>query len=497
MQTRKPETSLSQRVARGGMWVFALRGLEKVLRLVRLVILARLLAPNDFGLFGIALLAMSTLETFSQTGFQAALVQKKENISRYLDTAWTVSIVRGMIIFLLLFFSAPYIAIFFNSPEAASIIKVIGISVFLAGFVNIGVVYFQKELQFNKQFIYRISTTSADFIVVVLAAVLFKNVWALVFGLLAGNLTALIASYLIHPYRPRFIFDLSKAKELFAFGKWVFGSTVLVFLVTQGDDAFVGKVLGAAMLGFYQLAYRISNMPATEITHVVSQVTFPAYAKIQDNVLQLREAYKRVLHLIAFLSFPVAGLILILAPDFTRIFLGEKWMPMVPAMQVLTCAGLLRSLAATTGPLFYASGKPKVDTRWQMIRLMVMAIIIYPVTMKWGILGTSIAVFVGILISTVGFSTQAIRITAWDMTSFGKTILLPLLNGFFLVLSLSFLKAFMQITGIASFIAVIAIGISVYCGVAYVFDRYLHYNMRLLLRDSFMFMRGRSRVDII
>jgi lipopolysaccharide exporter len=439
MQTRKPETSLSQRVARGGMWVFALRGLEKVLRLVRLVILARLLAPNDFGLFGIALLAMSTLETFSQTGFQAALVQKKENISRYLDTAWTVSIVRGMIIFLLLFFSAPYIAIFFNSPEAASIIKVIGISVFLAGFVNIGVVYFQKELQFNKQFIYRISTTSADFIVVVLAAVLFKNVWALVFGLLAGNLTALIASYLIHPYRPRFIFDLSKAKELFAFGKWVFGSTVLVFLVTQGDDAFVGKVLGAAMLGFYQLAYRISNMPATEITHVVSQVTFPAYAKIQDNVLQLREAYKRVLHLIAFLSFPVAGLILILAPDFTRIFLGEKWMPMVPAMQVLTCAGLLRSLAATTGPLFYASGKPKVDTRWQMIRLMVMAIIIYPVTMKWGILGTSIAVFVGILISTVGFSTQAIRITAWDMTSFGKTILLPLLNGFFLVLSLSFL----------------------------------------------------------
>jgi O-antigen/teichoic acid export membrane protein len=109
------------------MWVFALRVLDKGLGLIRLVILARLLAPNDFGLFGIALLAMSALETFSQTGFQTALVQKQGDITPYLDNAWTVSVIRGTFLFIILFLSAPYIALFFNTPEASPIIQVIGV----------------------------------------------------------------------------------------------------------------------------------------------------------------------------------------------------------------------------------------------------------------------------------------------------------------------------------------------------------------------------------
>src|SRR4030042_4999343 len=102
------------------------------------------------------------------------------------------------------------------------------------------------------------------------------------------------------------------------------------------------------------MAYRISNMPATEITHVVSQVTFPAYSKIQEDVPRLREAYLRVLQLTTFLSFPLAGLIFVLAPDFTKIFLGGKWMPMVPAMQVLCIFGVTRSIGATMGPILYS-----------------------------------------------------------------------------------------------------------------------------------------------
>ncbi|GAI54637.1 unnamed protein product, partial [marine sediment metagenome] len=196
------------------------------------------------------------------------------------------------------------------------------------GFVNIGVLYFQKELEFNKQFIYRASGTLADFVVAVAAVLILKSVWALVFGLLAGNFVRLIVSYLVHPYRPHFKLDLAKTKELFGFGKWILGSSILVFLITQGDDIFVGKLLGITFLGFYQMAYRISNAPATEITHVISQVTFPAYSKLQDNLPGLREGYLKTLQLTAFISIPLAGGIFILAPEFTTIFLGDKWMPM-------------------------------------------------------------------------------------------------------------------------------------------------------------------------
>ena len=407
----KPGEGLSQRVVRGGLWVFSLRISERAFSLIRLIILARILAPRDFGLMGIALLTMATLDTFSQTGFQVALVQKKDNVYAYLDAAWTVLILRGFLLFAILFFIAPHAAIFFKAPQAKLIIQVIGFSVLLQAFTNIGVVYFQKELEFNKQFVYQLSGTLADFAVAISAVLILRSVWALVFGLLAGSTARFITSYLIHSYRPHFTSDLRKVKELFGFGKWILGSSILIFLITQGDDIFVGKLLGITMLGFYQMAYRISNMPATEITHVISQVTFPAYSKLQDNLPKLREAYLRTLQLTAFLSFPIAGLIFVLAPDFTKIFLGEKWMPMVPAMQILAIFGVLRALNATTGPIFQAVGKPSILTKVSLIQLIFLAAIIYPFMTSGELIGVSWAVtFANFLCFVLAFQ-EVLKIT--------------------------------------------------------------------------------------
>jgi len=479
-----PGDTLSQKVVKGGFWVFFLRIVNRGFSLIRLIILARILSPSDFGLMGIALLTMSTLETFSQTGFQAALIQKKEDIKSYLNSAWTVLILRGFILFIILYFIAPYAAIFFKAPEAKPIIRVIGFSILFRAFINIGVIYFQKELEFSKQFIYQFSGTLADFIVAISAVLILRNVWALVFGSLAGNMVRCFMSYLIHPYRPHLSKDLGKVKELFGFGKWILGSSILVFLVTQGDDIFVGKVLGTTALGFYQLAYRISNMPATEITHVISQVTFPAYSKLQDNILKLREAYLKVLQVTTFLSFPLAGLIFILAPDFTKIFLGEKWMPMVPAMQVLVFAGLLRSIQATTGTIFHAIGKPKIDTRWQIVRLVIIAALIYPFITKWGILGASIAVFLSIFVMTIGCSFKVVKITGCGLKNFGKVIGLPLINGMVMVLSVFILKTYINTTGIFNFVLLLSVGILIYLVIVYIFDKHFNYNIQRLLRHN-------------
>jgi len=471
--------------------VFSLRIVQQIFGLARLLILARILAPHDFGLMGIALLAMSTLETFSQTGFQAALIQKKENIESYLDAAWTVLILRGLLLFGILYFAAPFVASFFDTPEAKPIIQVIGLSVLFQAFTNIGVIYFQKELEFNKEFIYQFAGTLADFIVAVSAVLILRNVWALVFGMLAGNAVRCIVSYLIHPYMPRLSRDLAKAKELFGFGKWVLGSSILIFLIMQGDDIFVGKLLGATALGFYQLAYRISNLPATEITHVISRVTFPVYSKLQNDIPRLREAYLKVLQVTAFLSFPVAGLIFVLAPDFTKIFLGEKWMPMVPAMQVLVFAGLVRSIMATTGPIFQAVGKPKIETKWQIVRLFVIATIVYPLTVKWGILGTAIAVFLSAFVSTLGFGSMAIKVTKCKLKEFSKVVTLPLINGVIMVLIIILLKKYVNHVGVLEFIFFISVGILTIISITYLFDKFLNYRMQLLIRSSLIgFNRG-------
>ena len=148
----QPGEGLYQRTVRSGGWAFALRITAQGFRLIGVTILARVLAPDDFGLLGIASLAIATLGIFSQTGFQAALIQKKEKTEEYLNVAWTVSVGRGLALFIVLFFAAPYIAIFFDAPAATPIMRVIGVTVLLGGLTNIGVVYFQKELEFNQNY---------------------------------------------------------------------------------------------------------------------------------------------------------------------------------------------------------------------------------------------------------------------------------------------------------------------------------------------------------
>ncbi|MFH1674145.1 MAG: lipopolysaccharide biosynthesis protein [Pseudomonadota bacterium] len=480
---------LSKRVVRGGIWVFALRITSRGLGFIRTIILARLLAPEDFGLLGIAMLAIATLETFSQTGFQTALIQKKENIKSYLDTAWTVSAIRGFVLFLILFLTAPLIASFFDSPQAMLIIRVIAISTLLSGFRNIGILFFQKELEFNKQFVYEMSGTLVDFTVAISLAFILRNVWALVWGGLAANLIRLFMSYIIHSYRPQVRFEKEKFQDLFGFGKWVLGSSILILLVTQGDDIFVGKMLGVAALGFYQMAYMISNLPATEITHVISQVTFPAYSKLQGDLTKLSDAYLKVLQVTALTSIPLAGGIFVMAPEFTQIFLGEKWMPIVPAMQVLALAGLVRSIAATSGCIFYAVGKIRIDTIWQAIRLLVLAAVIYPLTVKLGILGASIAVFFSIFVSSIGFSFMAIKITKCGVINFAKMIIIPLINVTITALIMLGLKNMMS-TDILEFIVVVCMGAVTYLILAYLSDRFLNYKIQTLVKQSLKSLRS-------
>ena len=480
---------LSKRVVRGGIWVFALRITNRGLGFIRTIILARLLAPSDFGLLGIAMLAIATLETFSQTGFQAALIQKKENVESYLDTAWTVSAIRGIVLFLILFFSAPVIAKFFNSPQATLIIKVIAVSTLLSGFRNIGILFFQKELEFNKHFIYEFSATIVDLTVAISLAFILRNVWALVWGGLAANFVRLFMSYIIQPYRPQIRFEKEKFQDLFGFGKWVIGSGILVFLITQGDDIFVGKMLGITALGLYQMAYLISNLPATEIALIISKVTFPAYSKLQEDLPKLREAYLKVLQLTAFISIPLAGGIFILATDFTQIFLGEKWMPMVPAMKVLAVCGMIRSLGATAGPVFHAVGKPNILTKLTLIKLLTLSILIYPLTQKYGLLGTSLSVLGASVISNPVADYNVIKLINCRSWDFLRSILFPLFSVVIMCAVLSIVRFYFSVDTIMEFILISIIGFFIFLTVILLVGNITEYKPKKIMVSAFNIMK--------
>lgn len=478
---KRKEESLGYRSIKGAGWLIILRILHRGLGFLRTILLARLLVPGDFGLFGIALLAFNFLENFSVTGISTALVQKSGDIEDYLDSAWTVNLIRAVLIFSILFFGASFVADFFNAPEACNIIKAIAFLQIFLGIENIGVLYLQKNLEFKKIFYLKVSGTVVNVIVSIVLALILKSVWALVIGALAGALVKTAMSYRIHPYRPSLRFDYEKIKELLRFGKWLFGSSILVFMITEGDDIFVGKLLGTTALGLYQMAYLLSNISATELSNLVSQITFPAYSKIQGNIKKLKDSFFRVLQLVAFISFPVSGLIFILAYDFTVLFLGEKWVPMVTALQVLTLWGLIRSIATTTTQVFLAVGKPDISTKLRLIELVLIIIFIYPLTSKWGIVGTSMAIVMGTIMPVIFTCFMTVKTLNANTNIYAKSLLIPFINTSFMIIVI-YLSGEVYATGYSMFFIKTIAGLAVYVICAQAFNHFSDYDIWYVIR---------------
>jgi len=480
-----PGKTLGQRAARSSFWLMVSQVINRLAGLVRNIILARLLFPEDFGLVGIATIALSLLEVFSQTGFRQALIRKKENIEGYLNTAWTISIIRGVTLFVILFLSAPIIADFFNNPQVTSVVRAMAFTFIILGCQNIATLYFIRELNFKKEITLQLAGALTSLVVSIVLAFILKNVWALVFGSLAGNFVIFLLSYFFQPFRPRLAIKRAYVRELFSFGKYVLASGVLIFAITQGDDALVGRMLGVAALGFYALAYKISNLPATQISHVIGGITLPVYSKFQDNLVKLKELYLKFLQITTFLSFLASGLILVFASDFTKIFLGEKWLAIIPVMQILVFAGLIRSIAATPGKIFYAVKKPEIDTKLQLIRFAVLAILIYPLTVRWGIIGASVAVLASIFVANIGFSFMALRITKCGIKAFAKRIIYPLISASVMVIGVYGLMMFLGQVRLYSFILLALLGIGIYLGMTYILDRIANYGMYSLIKSYF------------
>ena len=379
--------SLAKKVVQGGYWVSSFRLLNRALGFLRTIILARLLLPQDFGLLGMAMLAIAVLDILSQTGFNQALVQKKDPSRSDLNTAWTLSAIRGFLLFAALFIASPLIAGFFRTPDVEALVKVVAVSVLIGGFRNIGTVFFQKDLQLRRQFFFELSGTATDFLISVGLAFLLENVWALVYGGLAGNVVRLLFSYILHDYRPRIECNRQSFHTLFSFGRWILLSGMVYAALTQIDVFVVGRVLGPLALGYYQMSLMIAYLPSTELSSIVTQVMFPAYSMLQDDKEKLQRAYLGILQLTAFIVAPLYGFILLAAPEIVTLILGAKWRPIAPILQILCGSGMLVTMTYTTIPVFQAVRKPAVESILQFSNLSVIALAIYPLVTGYGLRG--------------------------------------------------------------------------------------------------------------
>lgn len=389
--------AFDRRLATGAFWVFAAEAAGGALSLLSTVVSARVLQPVEFGLMATVVLTMAVLDALSQTGFEQALIQRQKDVDRLLDSAWSLQLLRGLVLALLFAVISPWLARFYREPRLEPIMLVASGVLLLRGCQSLGPVLFSRELDFRRQFGIKVAQALASAFVYIPAVLLLRNVWALCVSLLVGALLSTVISFAAHPYRPRFALDRGSVRELFSFGKWVSWSAALVFIATQGDDLFVSKYLGFAALGLYQMAYGISNLPATQISHVISRVTFPAYSKLLSEPPQLKALFGRVLRSTMLLALPVSVVIWFLIPDLVRYVIGDKWSGIVPLVRVLIIAGLARAFAATGGALFQAMGRPELDFRMQVPRFVVLVLLLWPAAAQWGVTGVCAVCLASIL----------------------------------------------------------------------------------------------------
>lgn len=400
--------SLRKTFFKGVSWVALLRGTTRGLSILKIAAIARILTPQQVGLYGLSFLVISFLEVFTETGINVFLIQEKKKLEEYVSTAWVVSIVRGVFISLLILLLTPLITTFFDSPELKNLLYLIALVPFLRGFINPSLVKYQKEMDFKSDFFFRFIIFSIDALLAVAITWYTSSPSGLIWGLIIGVIFEIVMSFILIKPRPTLSFNMGKARLIISRGKWVTGTGIFQYLFREGDDIFVGKIMGQASLGIYQYAYKIATLPISEVADVFGRVSLPLFVSIADDKRRLRRIYIQSTIGITLFVLPIASMLFVFAYDVVYVLLGDQWLAAAPVLQALAVYSVIRASMEPAIRVFLALKKQEYASTVSFASLVVLAILIYPFSVSYGL--------VGVGISTILASLAVLPITIYLVT---------------------------------------------------------------------------------
>jgi O-antigen/teichoic acid export membrane protein len=390
--------------------------------LIRLIVLARLLAPEDFGLLAIAMTAVGFLLKITDVGMIPALVQRPDVTNYHYDTAWTIGILRALIITGIVFLSAPIIAAIFAEPRAVNIIRVLSILPLIEAAASIKIAELTRYLRFRPLAIAKMMDALTNMIVSISLS-LSLGVWALVAGTLAGPVAYLTMSYILAPYRPRLFLGRRVAQSLIRYGRWIFVSSIVAVMGSVVLRIVISRQLGVAALGLYFLAAKIAFLPSEVARQVVGEVAFPLYASLQSNIHQVAKAFRSILTGILFMLAPVFVLIIVLAPSLVYDVLGTHWKGTVPLIQLLAVAGIIGLVGDAAAPVLKGLGKPNQFAALEGVQSLLLIISAWIFTKQFGLVGACYAWFPASLACTLTGVIFLMRILPRPLVGIGSPVL--------------------------------------------------------------------------
>jgi O-antigen/teichoic acid export membrane protein len=391
------QDELGQRTIAGSVWMSAARLVQQAVTLIQIAVLARLLDPNAFGLVGLADLATQAIGIFVYTGYEFALIQKPTLEEVDIHTAWWIMLGRHLVISGCLGLLAGPIARLYRTPQVVPVLVAMALIQPIHGLASPAMVLFRRDMQFRRVFELDVYSAVVGLVVGIIAALVLRNVWALVVVRLVTSTTLVFLSYLRHPYRPQLRFSVHSFRQLSSYGGWMLGAAILSFVYAQGSNAFSGWMFGATALGLYQMASRFALWPCTQLGEVLRAAVMPAYSQIQNDRDRVSKVFLKTLSVMAIPILGVTALIALGLPRLLILVLGEQWVESAPLLPIIAIAGGMRAMLRTGSPLFLGVGRPRFEFFMDLTQAGLMALLLYPLGRLYGVFGLPFAIVLGAL----------------------------------------------------------------------------------------------------
>ena len=332
------------------------------------IILARLLTPYDYGCIGMLAIFMTLAETFIDSGFGSALIQKKHPTQEDYSTVFYWNLGMAFLMYALLYVCAPAISRFYNIPLLCDVLRVQGLVLFVYAFNIVQRNQLKKKLNFKVLSIVTIVTSIIALCVTIVMAYKGFGVWALVTQYLISAAIPSFVFWFYIKWRPVWAFSWNSFGELFSFGVYMFLTHLVNKFCAKLTGLLIGKIYSPVTLGYYSKAMATENLTSRSISSVITQVTYPLYAQVQDNKSVMANMVRRLTMTISFITFPLMAVLILTAKPVFVLLYSERWLASVPYFQVLCLVGLSECLQSVNTQTVAAIGKSKLMFQWTLVK---------------------------------------------------------------------------------------------------------------------------------
>jgi O-antigen/teichoic acid export membrane protein len=395
----EPDSSLFRETAKGVFWSGGGQVLAQTVHLLVRLVLARLLAPEDFGLVAMAMVVIGFTDWLRDLGIGAALVQRKELTEAHRSTGFWASVLMGLLVLLSLVLLAPLISRFFGSDQLTPVLIALSFGVVLSAPTSVLQHLLMRDLDFQVVASRQVLSVLVAGAVGLALALTGFGVWALVGQTLAKWFFGAAFLFWKSPWRPKFIFQPKAFSDLWSYSRPLVGGRLLNYFNRNLDTVLIGRYLDARSLGYYNVGYQLVLLPLAYVTRPVASVLFTTLSKLQDEPIRLRNAYLQALQSVAFVTFPLMIGLALAGPTLIPQVLGEKWRPAASLIPFLCLVGFVQSVLNLAPAVFQAMGRTPLVLRWTLAGLIGNAVA-FALGLRWGVLGVAVAYLVSTLALT-------------------------------------------------------------------------------------------------